>query len=72
LHGRELARTADGALPRRPGIAEALGVSRHAVHKWRSRYPRDSDHPFPEPDIEVDGAPGWAARRMDEILKRYR
>jgi hypothetical protein len=51
------------------GIAEALGVSRHAVHKWRSRYPGDSAHPFPEPDIEIDGAPGWAARRLDEIVQ---
>jgi len=51
------------------GIAEALGVSRHAVHKWRSRYPSDSTHPFPEPDIEVDGAPGWAASRLDEIVQ---
>jgi hypothetical protein len=51
------------------GIAEALGVSRHAVHKWRSRYPSDSAHPFPEPDIEVDGAPGWAERRLDEIVQ---
>jgi hypothetical protein len=50
-------------------IAEALGVSRHAVHKWRSRYPSDSAHPFPAPDIEVDGAPGWAARRLDEIVQ---
>jgi hypothetical protein len=51
------------------GIAEALGVSRHAVHKWRSRYPSDSAHPFPEPDVEVDGAPGWAAARLDEIMQ---
>lgn len=51
------------------GIAEALGVSRHAVHKWRSRYPSDSAHPFPEPDVEVDGAPGWSARRLDEIVQ---
>jgi hypothetical protein len=51
------------------GVAEALGVSRHAVHKWRSRYPSDSAHPFPEPDVEVDGAPGWAAARLDEIMR---
>ncbi|MEJ3651820.1 hypothetical protein WEH80_02270 [Actinomycetes bacterium KLBMP 9759] len=49
------------------GIAEALGVSRHAVHKWRSRYPRDASHPFPEPDVEVDGAPGWRPERIDEV-----
>jgi hypothetical protein len=51
------------------GIAEALGVSRHAVHKWRSRYPSDSAHPFPEPDVEIDGAPGWLAARLDEIVQ---
>jgi transposase-like protein len=51
------------------GVAEALGVSRHAVHKWRSRYPSDSPHPFPEPDVEIDGAPGWAAQRLDEMVQ---
>ncbi|WP_327089531.1 hypothetical protein OIE66_02585 [Nonomuraea sp. NBC_01738] len=50
------------------GIAEALGVSRHAVQKWRTRYPGDSSHPFPEPDVEVDGLPGWRAERVDEII----
>lgn len=50
------------------GIAEAIGVTRHAVHKWRSRYPNDSDHPFPEPDVEVDGTPGWRAERLEEIV----
>jgi hypothetical protein len=50
-------------------IAEALGVTRHAVHKWRSRYPGDSNHPFPEPDVEVDGAPGWSADRLDEVMQ---
>jgi hypothetical protein len=39
------------------------------VHKWRSRYPGDSDHPFPEPDVEVDGAPGWRAERVEEIVQ---
>jgi hypothetical protein len=51
------------------GIAEALGVSRHAVHKWRSRYPGDSPHPFPEPDVEIDGVPGWRADRLEEIVR---
>ncbi|WP_433514904.1 hypothetical protein ACQP2T_04355 [Nonomuraea sp. CA-143628] len=51
------------------GIAEALGVSRHAVHKWRSRYPSDSTHPFPEPDVEIDGVPGWRADRLAEITQ---
>jgi hypothetical protein len=49
------------------GIAEALGVSRHAVHKWRSRYPADSTHPFPEPDVELDGVPGWEPDRLSEV-----
>ncbi len=51
------------------GVAESLGVSRHAVHKWRSRYPSDSPHPFPEPDVEIDGAPGWVADRLDDIVQ---
>jgi hypothetical protein len=51
------------------GIAEALGVSRHAVHKWRSRYPADSGHPFPAPDVEVDGNPGWRPTRIGEVTR---
>ncbi|MFC4011275.1 hypothetical protein ACFOY2_28890 [Nonomuraea purpurea] len=51
------------------GVAEALGVTRHAVHKWRTRYPGDSRHPFPEPDVEVDGSPGWRAERLREIVR---
>ena len=51
------------------GIAEAMGVSRHAVHKWRSRYPTGSGHPFPEPDVEIDGTPGWRPERMEEIVR---
>jgi len=49
------------------GVAEQLGVTRHAVHKWRSRHPAGSDHPFPHPDVEIDGLPGWRAERMTEI-----
>lgn len=52
-------------------VAEAMGVSRHAVHKWRSRYPDGSDHPFPEPDVEIDGVPGWRADRLVEV-RRWR
>lgn len=51
------------------GIAEALGVSRHAVHKWRTRYPPGSTHPFPEPDVEVDGLPGWRPGRIAEVTR---
>lgn len=50
------------------GVADALGVSRHAVHKWRSRYPDDSTHPFPEPDVEIDGTPGWRRDRLPAIV----
>ncbi|MFI6811147.1 hypothetical protein ACIBG7_02000 [Nonomuraea sp. NPDC050328] len=49
------------------GLAEALGVSRHAVHKWRARHPAGSEHAFPEPDIDLDGAPGWRPWRLSEI-----
>lgn len=51
------------------GVAEALGIGRHAVHKWRARYPADSSHPFPEPDVEVDGAPGWRSDRLRVIAR---
>ncbi|OLT13836.1 hypothetical protein BJF78_21010 [Pseudonocardia sp. CNS-139] len=50
------------------GVAEAFGVTRHAVHKWRSRYPGGSSHPFPEPDVEIDGAPGWSPDRLEELM----
>ncbi|MCT2583000.1 hypothetical protein [Actinophytocola gossypii] len=50
-------------------IAEAMGVTRHAVHKWRARYPRGSDHPFPEPDVEIDGTPGWRPARLEEMAR---
>jgi len=50
------------------GLAERLGVTRHAVDKWRSRYPVESTHPFPEPDVEIDGGvPGWLPIRLAEI-----
>ena len=51
------------------GLAEALGVSRHAVHKWRARYPATSSHPFPAPDVDVDGMPGWSPRRVDDVMQ---
>lgn len=51
------------------GLAETMGVSRHAVHKWRARHPAGSDHPFPEPDVVVDGAPGWAPERVDDVVQ---
>jgi hypothetical protein len=51
------------------GLADAFGVTRHAVHKWRSRYPGGSKHPFPEPDVEIDGAPGWLPGRLEELMQ---
>lgn len=51
------------------GIADALGVSRHAVHKWRTRYPAGSSHPFPEPDVEIDGSPGWHPARITDVTR---
>ncbi|MFI5960169.1 hypothetical protein [Cryptosporangium sp. NPDC051539] len=52
-------------------VAEELGVTRHAVHKWRSRYPAGGEHAFPEPDVEIDGIPGWRPERVAE-LRRWR
>lgn len=49
--------------------SSALEVSRHAVSKWRERYPADSQHPFPAPDVTIDGTPGWLPSRLDEIEK---
>jgi hypothetical protein len=51
------------------GIAEAVGVSGHAVHKWRARYPDGSRHPFPTPDVEIDGVPGWLPERLSTIVR---
>lgn len=48
-------------------IAARYGVSRSAVSKWRDRYPPGSPHPFPRPDVEIDGVPGWAPDRLGEI-----
>ncbi|WP_230422795.1 hypothetical protein [Prauserella cavernicola] len=54
------------------GLAERLGLTRHAVEKWRRRYPSGSAHPFPEPDVEIDGGvPGWLPSRLPEI-ERWR
>lgn len=54
-------------------IARQLGVTRHLVGTWRSRY-RDTSTPFPGPDAWTgDGedddkaVPGWLPERMDEI-----
>lgn len=50
-------------------LGEALGVSRFAVPRWQARFPAGSSHPFPEPDIEVDGTPGWRPNRVTEISR---
>jgi hypothetical protein len=48
-------------------LGKALGVSRFAVPRWQARFPAGSSHPFPEPDIEVDGTPGWRPTRISEV-----
>lgn len=48
-------------------LGEALGVSRFAVPRWQARFPAGSRHPFPEPDIVVDGTPGWRPTRISEV-----
>lgn len=50
-------------------LGEALGVSRFAVPRWQARFPADSSHPFPAPDIEVDGTPGWRPNRVTEVSR---
>jgi hypothetical protein len=52
-------------------VARELGVTRHLVGTWRSRY-KDTQTPFPEPDAiteESDGrdVPGWLPGRLPEI-----
>lgn len=60
------------------GRALASPVSRHAVSKWRERYPAGSAHPFPAPDVTIglaeptddeQGVPGWSPDRLPEIEK---
>lgn len=53
------------------GLAAELGVTRHVVSKWRERYPQGSAHPFPAPDVEIDGVPGWAVKRVG-VVRRWR
>jgi hypothetical protein len=50
-------------------LGEALGVSQFAVPRWLDRFPAGSDYPFPEPDIEVDGTPGWRPNRVVEVAR---
>ena len=52
-------------------IARELGVERHLVNRWRSRY-RGSATPFPEPDAIVDESdgrdvPAWLPESMNAI-----
>jgi hypothetical protein len=51
------------------GLAQALGVTQHAVYKWRSRHPAGSRTPFPLPDVEIDDSPGWHPDRLSEIVR---
>ena len=48
-------------------VGALLRVGRSAVAKWRERNPAGSTHPFPEPDVEVGGTPGWSPDRIDAI-----
>ncbi|WP_424183844.1 hypothetical protein ACOBQX_17955 [Actinokineospora sp. G85] len=55
------------------GVGRALTspVSRHAVVKWRERYPQGVDHSFPEPDViigawEIDPNTGDFVDDQDE------
>ncbi|TDV40467.1 hypothetical protein [Actinophytocola oryzae] len=48
-------------------LGKALGVSQFAVPRWLARFPGGSGHPFPEPDIEIDGTPGWRPNRLAEV-----
>lgn len=50
-------------------IGTKFGVSASAVNKWVDRYPPDSDHPFPAPDVAVGDMLGWDKKRLDEIRK---
>lgn len=52
-------------------VARELGVTRHLVGTWRSRY-KDTETPFPPPDAiteESDGrdVPGWLPETLDTI-----
>jgi hypothetical protein len=53
------------------GLGRALEspVSRHAVVKWRQRYPKGSEQPFPEPDVIIGsfevGADGELVAEQD-------
>lgn len=54
-------------------IAGQLGVATGTVTKWIERFAR-TDHPFPEPDVEIVETGGritrgWASHRWPEIKK---
>lgn len=51
-------------------LARALGVAPATVSAWRARSRPGgiyADRPFPEPDAQVSGAPGWLESRLPEI-----
>lgn len=50
-------------------LGEALGVSQFAVPRWQARFPAGSNHPFPDPDVVVDGTPGWRPTRIAEVSR---
>jgi hypothetical protein len=50
-------------------LGRRLGVSRSTVAKWLERYPSESTHPFPAPDVVVGEAYGWGVGRLEEVRK---
>ncbi|WP_017972516.1 helix-turn-helix transcriptional regulator [Actinopolyspora halophila] len=66
--------TGSGGAARFLGVADLaaeLGVSTGTVTKWVARYPADSAHPFPAPDVHIGNVYGWEPSRIEEI-KQWR
>jgi transposase-like protein len=55
-------------------IAKWFKVDPKTVYRWWRRYPKDSDHPFPEP-ASVTGSerpvPGWLLEQETAIREWY-
>ena len=50
----------------RAAVGAIIGVGVATVTKYRRRYAGTAT-PFPEPDLELAGHPGWSADRAEEI-----
>jgi hypothetical protein len=48
-------------------VGVVFGWSVATVTKYRNKNGRYADHPFPEPDGYISGAPYWFGNRMDEV-----